>query len=78
MNCAMGVYASDVLIQNVTFINYYGAITMGALPACQPVGVHTDASDRVRVPFRRVSVRCRGCESYEQIQRVSAGPPCVR
>eukprot|EP01048_Picozoa_sp_COSAG05_P006543 COSAG05_NODE_429_length_9889_cov_11.904290_2_plen_698_part_00 len=48
MNCAMGVYASDVLIQNVTFINYYGAITMGALPACQPVGVHTDASGNWR------------------------------
>jgi hypothetical protein len=48
MNAAMGIYASDVLVSDVTFVNYYGAITMGALPACQPIGVYTDANDNWR------------------------------
>ena len=32
MNTAMGIYASDVVVEAVAFCNYYGAITMGALP----------------------------------------------
>jgi hypothetical protein len=48
MNCCVGIYASDVLITDVTIINHYGAITMGALPNAMPIGVHTDANGNWR------------------------------
>ena len=48
MNVAMGIYASDVLVSDVTFINHYGAISMGALPDAMPVGAHTDAKGNWR------------------------------
>ena len=48
MNCCMGIYASDVLVADVTIINHYGAITMGALPAAMPIGTHTDANGNWR------------------------------
>ena len=48
MNTAVGIYASDVVISDVTVVNYYGAITMGALPACMPIGVHTDTNGNWR------------------------------
>ena len=35
-----GIYASDVVVQDVAFLNYYGAITMGALPQAMPVNYY--------------------------------------
>jgi hypothetical protein len=48
MNCCVGVYANDVLVTDVTVINHYGAITMGALPNAMPIGTHTDANGNWR------------------------------
>ena len=46
MNCCVGIY-EDVLVTDVTVINHYGAITMGALPNAM-LGVHTDANGNWR------------------------------
>ena len=42
-----------MVVQDVTFLNYYGAITMGALPQAMPVGVNTNAAGDYRFECAR-------------------------